>query len=192
MAQGSLFDMSIGYENIKQRKRLSLSTEEYLTEIERQFGPDFYIENYIINEKLSNENKLVQQFQFEIEDVIENNEIYFNPFIRKFFNSNPFKAEERNYPIDFGYPRQYNYSMSIIVPEGYRIKNLPEKLGLKLPEELGFLVFKCKYENGRVNVFFQFKINETQYGSEVYNSLKTIFGKAVDAQNQSIVVFEKI
>lgn len=193
IAHGKLVDVSIGYESVNQKKKLlALNQEEYLEDIEKQFGPDFYIEDHNVNEKLLNEDKLLQQFQFEIEDIFGDSEIYFNPFLRKFFDSNPFKAEERNYPIDFGYPRQYGYFLSIAVPEGYHVKNLPEKVALKLPEDSAVLVFDCKHENGRVNVFFQFSINGIQFTSEAYDFVKTMFMKVVDVQKQSLVVFKKI
>ena len=192
VAQGSLVDVSTGYLSISQKEKLSSSDkEELITDIEEAFGPDFYITDYKVNEKLTNDFKLTQQFQFEIEDVVQENVIYLDPFLRKFMRSNPFMAEKRNYPIDFGYPWEFSFFLSISVPEGHRVKSLPTKIGLKLPQDSGQLLFNCKEELGRVNVFFQFKIKGIQFSSEVYDYVKTLFGKAVDIQNQSVVVFEK-
>ncbi len=50
-----------------------------------------------------------EEMDFSLEPEYVGNKIYLNPFIIKFFEENPFKLQERTYPIDFGYKDIYSY-----------------------------------------------------------------------------------
>ncbi len=39
---------------------------------------------------------------------------------------NPFKQEVREYPVDFGYPKQEKYNININIPEGFVVESMPE------------------------------------------------------------------
>ena len=78
------------------------------------------------------------------------------------------------------------------VPEGYKVKSLPEKVGLQLPGEASLLKLNSSEEFGRISVSFEFWINATQISSKAYELIKTFFGKAVEIQNQSYIVLERV
>ncbi|MGX1928937.1 DUF3857 domain-containing protein [Flagellimonas sp. 2504JD4-2] len=187
------FDLfSEGYESVRQRKKIDKKDrEEYLREIEGGFGDDLYIKSYSVEKELSGETKMMEQFEFEMENILRDNAIYMNPFLTKFFKKNPFVSDERSYPIDFGYPRSYEYRLSMAIPDGYKIKNLPEKTNLKLPQDSGYLRFESNESFGKVNVFFKLGINAVQFKSEAYHIIKAFFTEAVDIQNKSFIVLEK-
>jgi len=52
-----------------------------------------------------------EKLKITLEPETIGNKIYLNPFILKFFEENPFKLQERTYPIDFGYKDTYSYVM---------------------------------------------------------------------------------
>ena len=193
IAKGGINDISTGYESIHQRRKLSeIGEDAYVSEAESNFEDDIFITDHVINEQNSNEKRLIQQFKFELEDIFKEQEIFIDPFLIKFFDENPFKSEERNYPVDFGYPRKYEFALSMAVPEGYKVKSLPEKVGLQLPGEAGLLKLNSSEEFGRISVSFEFWINATQISSKAYELIKTFFGKAVEIQNQSYIVLERV
>ena len=193
-AMGLFSVVSSGYESIDIRGELRSSTEEeYLDDLEEKIGDDFYITSYEVQEENSNEKRLSQKFGFEIENVLQGDRIYLDPFVVKFFGKNPFTTSKRYYPIDFGYLRNYGYSLNLIVPEGYTVKSLPEEKSMALPGNAGFLRFQCRPNgNGMVNVFFDLRLNATQYRSDAYDIIKEFFAHAVQAQTKSYVVLEKI
>ncbi len=193
-AMGLFSVVSSGYESIDIRGELRSSTEEeYLDDLEEKIGDDFYITSYEVQEENSNEKRLSQKFGFEIENVLQGDRIYLDPFVVKFFGKNPFTTSKRYYPIDFGYLRNYGYSLNLIVPEGYTVKSLPEEKSMALPGNAGFLRFQFRPNgNGMVNVFFDLRLNATQYRSDAYDIIKEFFAHAVQAQTKSYVVLEKI
>ena len=189
--KGKLSLLSSGYYAINGWQNLKLQSEEaYLDEMQENFEEEYDIIDYDIKEDRSNEKFLAEEFEFESD--IEDNTLYLDPFIINFFEKNPFKALERNYPIDFGYTRNNGYTITIQLPKNYKVKSLPEDKVFQLPDNVGSLKFNCKETaNNSLNVFFDFKLNATQYKSEYYKAIKELFQEAVDVQTKSIIVLEK-
>ena len=116
-----------------------------------------------------------------------------NPFVIKFFEKNPFVSTERNYPIDFGHPAKYQYILNMKMPEGYKLKSLPEGKNFTLPNNGGLLKLSAiNNEIGALNLFFTFELNSAHYSNDYYLGIKQLFSEAVNSQNQSLIVLEKI
>ena len=79
----------------------------------------------------------------------------------------------------------------IEVPEGYKIKELPEPINLGLPDGSGVMRFNTSEMQGDVMVVFSFQLKFPQYSSEGYHLVKEFFGNAVATQNQTYLVLEK-
>ncbi|WP_421805943.1 DUF3857 domain-containing protein [Flagellimonas sp.] len=192
-ARGTFDEMSRGYEAYFKRNHLSnITNQQYLDEVEKNTNGDFYIDQYELDAEKSNDNLLMEHFSFELENLDTSTSIYFNPFLIRFFQSNPFKSSERNYPVDFGYLRNYKYMANITIPKGYRVKSLPENNNLALPGGSGVLRFNCSTSENNVIIFFNLQLRSTQYKSEGYLFIKELFEQAVTSINQSYLVFEKV
>lgn len=192
VVQGNFDEITTGYEALIKRDQLaSMSEEDYLYEIEDSSEGDLNIEAYEIDYEQSDDKKLVEHFSFEMEGFGGGQTIYFNPFIMRFFKSNPFVTEERFYPVDFGYLRNYMYYARIEVPQGYKVKELPEAIYKGLPEKSGLLRFNCSESDGKIMIQFSLQLKASQFTSEGYAYVKKFFEDAVTAQNQSYLVLEK-
>lgn len=192
-AVGTLDDITMGYEAFFKRDEVAKTSKgKYLDEMEKEMDDDFVIKTYETNSEKSDERTLVEHFEFELQNMNMDNTVFFNPFVVRFFATNPFKSEQRYYPIDFGFLRNYRYMANIKIPEGYRVKEFPEVVNLALPDQSALLRFECKEYQGIINVYFNFKLNSTQYNSEGYAYIKKFFERAVNVQNQSYLVLEKL
>jgi hypothetical protein len=192
-AVGTLDDITMGYEAFFKRDEVAKTSKgKYLDEMEKEMDDDFVIQTYETNSEKSDERTLVEHFEFELQNMNMDNTVFFNPFVVRFFATNPFKSEQRYYPIDFGFLRNYRYMANIKIPEGYRVKEFPEVVNLALPDQSALLRFECKEYQGIINVYFNFKLNSTQYNSEGYAYIKKFFERAVNVQNQSYLVLEKL
>ncbi|MDC6365825.1 MULTISPECIES: DUF3857 domain-containing protein [Flavobacteriaceae] len=194
-AIGNFDEVSIGYDGLFKKNEISSATEEeYLTAIENEIDDDFLIVSYKLDKELSDEKKVVEHFGFKLEDFDFDQTVYLNPFLVRFFKSNPFKVEKRYYPIDFGYLRSYRYMASIKIPENYKVKELPKPMHMALPEKSGMLRFECKELEGQgvITVFFDLRLLATQYTSEGYGYVKEFFENVVTIQNKNYLVLEKI
>lgn len=192
LVTGVCDETSMGYDAYFKRNKLaSLSKEEYLEEIEKENIDGFFVKDYEIVKEKSNEKSLAEHFSFELENLEPSETIYFNPFLIRFFKNNPFKAETRNYPVDFGYSKRFDYMASIEVPEGYKVKDLPESINMGLPDGSGILRVNTSEMQGKVMVVFSLQLKSAHYKSTGYHYVKELFRNAVESQNQSYVVLEK-
>ncbi|MEK6154607.1 DUF3857 domain-containing protein [Flavobacteriaceae bacterium 3-367] len=188
-----IFDASnLGYNAVAKRRAIrTTNKEDYIKAMEEAIGDDFYITDYTFMGKRSTETIVTERFAFELEDLVDGKTIYFDPFLIKYFDKNPFILEERNYPVDFGYKRSYTYNVNIFVPEGYSVKQLPEKKTFALPERTGLLRFDCASTGDKVSLYFDLTLNRTHFSEALYTLLKELFAEVTDIQNNSLIVLEK-
>ena len=158
---GMLDLINIGYLKVSHDVLVrSLKEEEYLEKLEEEISDDFHIISHERKLEYSDEKKLTERFIFEIENLFQGDYIYLNPFVVKFFDKNPFVSTERNYPIDFGYPMKYQYILNMKLPEGYKLKSLPEGKNLTLPNNGGLLKLSVNDNvSGTLNLLFSFEYN---------------------------------
>ncbi|MEN1784113.1 MAG: DUF3857 and transglutaminase domain-containing protein [Bacteroidota bacterium] len=191
-AKGFMSKTSTGYYFINRYKTVqSIPEEEYLISLEESIGDDFYITSYEKNKVPRNTSRITEKFGFEIEGIQQNGDLHINPFLIKSFETNPFKASVRNFPIDFGFKRSNTYTLNIKIPEGYKVKFIPEQKAIALPESSGMLKLECRETNGFLSVFYHFELKATQYTSDAYDYVKQFFQEAVDIQGLSYIVLEK-
>lgn len=149
----------------------------------------------ISNFQIKTTDKNAEDFQsaFDIEYPTEaiGNTIYLNPFLLKFFKENPFKLQERTYPIDFGFKNLYSYRIKINIDDNYQIKELPEPVQIALPNNKGLFIMSTSQQNNDVMVFFKLTFKEPIYEYSYYDSLKILMGNVVDAQMNAFIVLEK-
>ncbi|NAS11060.1 DUF3857 domain-containing protein [Poritiphilus flavus] len=188
-----IFDVvTFGYDAINRRKNISEQDEDaFLGEMEDEVGNGFEITSYKLIPERTDEKMVSERFEYEITGLAGEEKIYLDPFLIKFFDSDPFITEERHFPIDFGYARNYNYSLNIILPDGYEAAELPEPKVVKLPNNLGLLKFDTGVKGNNLNIYYNLVIKSPHFTSDYYQALKEIFSYALDIQNNSLIVLKK-
>jgi len=191
--EGVLDISNSGYHAVYKRKLIDTKTEEeYLDELENDLTDNFVVTHYELAKERSNEKKVSERIKFELEDTFQGEKVYFNPFLIRFFDSNPFKLEKRAYPIDFGHPRTYKYHLNVNVPAGYKVGELPESFALKLGDSNIDLKFLVNKNDSQVSISYHLSLSHAYFEPEDYDAIKQIFGKAVAAQKNSIIVLERM
>lgn len=141
------------------------------------------------NEKTIGE-AIKQSFIFELQDGVEviDDRIYFQPLLFEAVEENPFKADERNYPISFKFPSKNETTVNIMVPQGYEVESLPESLIVELNGGAGSFKYLV-HQNGqflRVNTVID--MNTVFYNATDYEALKNFYASIVDKQTEAIVL----
>ena len=147
----------------------------------------------ILKNKENLDESLHIRYSLENKSQKINDRIFFNPFSFQFFEENPFKLDERNYPIDFGYKDAYMYSAVVEIPENFEIEEMPENRAIRLPDRAGSLIFSSqKIDDKTVNVQCRLLFREAVYPSIFYDGLKQFFDEIIRVQTQSLIVLKKI
>ncbi|WP_298541008.1 DUF3857 domain-containing protein [uncultured Aquimarina sp.] len=153
-------------------------------------------ENLTVSEaSLQNEDDLEKPFIEEvnftksteqIEDII-----YLKPFTKSFFKENPFKLNERTYPVDFGYNDSYSYIVLIEIPENCQFLDIPENKNYVLPGKTGKLSLNFQLAGDKLQINHNIKFLSSYYPVEYYDSLKEFFNLIVDMENNTVITIKK-
>ncbi len=151
----------------------------------------------IIKSEFQNENDAQQPFK-EIYDLnvsdhftIAGNTYYFNPFIANRQDSNPFKDEKRNYPVDFGAPFDNTYFIKITLPAEYTIDEMPKSKVLALPGNGARYLYNIAQVGNTIAITSTLSINRGIFSQEEYPNLREFYNQMVAKQAEQIVFKKK-
>jgi len=189
---GNLMINRTGYDAFNQRERLTNVQEEvYLEDFETNH-PNIEVRKFKTRNLHQLDKKLQEMYQISIEyDFAGEKNIKINPFFIDKRTENPFKLNERTFPVDFGYPRSNTYILSLNIPKGYVVKKLPESKSIGLPNKGGRIVFNVKQSGNIINVYFKKIIRNKEYTSGEYFYLKEFYNQLIKMQD-SFIELEKI
>ncbi len=122
---------------------------------------------------------------------VNGNLIYLKPFLFLALQENPFKAEDREFPIEINYPYKRQYVTSLTIPEGYVIEEIPKNTQIQLPNNTGYYRFMVSQQGDKLTLVSDINIASTYYGVDDYSMVKDLFQKVVDSQSFTVVL-EKI
>ncbi|WP_179345286.1 DUF3857 domain-containing protein [Winogradskyella ursingii] len=190
MFKGSINSSFSGYHANSLKQEFDENSVQYKKNMRDDHNQLRIIKHDIVDFKKS-ANNFTEDIEFEIDPEFIGNKIYFNPFVFKFFDENPFQLQERTYPIDFGYKDIYSYAMSLKLPENFKIADIPEPISYSLPNSTGSFMFNVNLKRDELTVYFKIKFNEPIYGFEYYPYLKEFMKKVVETQKNTVIVLEK-
>lgn len=191
---GSMYISCTNYEALRSRSKYQSATNEtdYLKSFKTD-KPGLGIKNYKISNLLQPDQALMESMDVIIEDNVEEagNLAYFAPLLFERTKENPFKIEERKYPVDFAYPSEEHYRITIEFPQGYQMDKLPKSEKFILPDETASFTFIFAAEQNRVSLYSKIITRKSMYTAEEYHDLKELFKNVVAKQAEQIV-FKKI
>jgi len=131
--------------------------------------------------------------KYNIDYVAEpiGSKLYLNPFLFKMFPENPFGSIERMYPVDFGFPSNYNYEIEFQLGEQYKIIKAPERTVFEMPNNMGAAELSCKKTVNSISVNLGFSLNKGVYYPNEYSLLKTFVENIIKTQNAGTIILEK-
>ena len=173
---GDVKEAHTGYMAIDKRKTLNNTSEaDYIIKKEAALT-EIEIDNYS-NENRDDLNKtLKEKYSIEFTPETVSDKIYLFPyFLQNDFKENPFKLKERNYIVEIGYPISNTYMLNLDLNGLYEVEQLPENKRIKLSGDAGECSVFYSYKDGKINIRFNFKLNEFRFGPDEYHGLKDFF-----------------
>jgi hypothetical protein len=189
---GNLTTIRKGYFAIRQREKInSMNEESYLEGFESN-NPAIEVDDYKVSFKEDVNKPLQQVYNINISlDEALNNTVRLNPFIYNQIKDNPFKLKERNYPVDYAYARNFNSSISIEIPENYKVTQLPKKIAISLPNKGGQFILNTILRDNIIKIYTRLNINRTTYSAEEYYSLKEFYKQIIVTESGYIILEKK-
>ncbi len=172
---------------ITREKYIELGEEKYLEGIEEEIS-NINIDSFKIKNLKNLDDTLIETQEISISnedlntEIDSENLIRFSPVFFDQLSINPFKANERNFNLDFIYQRKNIYRLSIKIPDNYKITKLPKNLGLKLPNNGGNYIYKISKSNNKITLYIKFYIKKDLFSTEEYFYLKKLYEQIILAE----------
>jgi hypothetical protein len=104
---------------------------------------------------------------------------------------NIFKHEKREYPVDFGSPKDETYMSKIVIPDGYTIDELPKPKAMALPGNAAKYTYNVTQTGNVLNVISMLQINKSLFLQDEYPHLREFYNQVVAKQAEQIVLKRK-
>lgn len=188
--KGSYRSTKTNHLALKYRERyIEADKDEFLEQLENNYG-----EMKITDFKVKNEKELfkpiVESYKFVMEsqaDVI-GDKIYFEPLFFLKTKENPFKLKTREYPIDFDYPSEESYRITVNLPKEYKLEAFPESKAMKLPDDMGFFSYTVVSNTTSIQIIVKFQINQSILPSIYYEAIKEFYNQIVLKESEKVVL----
>lgn len=187
--EGNVKEAYYDYKNISMRKKIGNDTIAYTEKLESDYE-DWNISDieFLNTDEPSKPLKINYSVEMENYANMEGERIYLNPIMKYQTESNPFKLEKREYPVNFGHPLLVNYLIVINIPENYIVEEKPNAAVVKLPENGGIYSYRISDSGKKIMVTYKFKIDKDQFLPVEYLSLKEFYNHVIAKEKQIIVL----
>lgn len=188
---GTIESKKTGHYALNSRKSYFSNQETYIKNLEDK-SPYIEINNYSVSklqEKSSSSFLESYDIAYNANKTSEN--IYINPFLTKVYKENPFKLQERTYPIDFGYKKTFLYIINLNFNDAYTLIEKPKNAIYALPNKKGRVSLSTTVLENSISIFMKLDFKSAIYEPEYYPYLKEFMNKIIDIQNNSLILLKK-
>jgi len=188
--QAKIISHTIGFSAMNIRKEIKRysSIEEYVEKLDERLS-NIKIKQFKISNLDSVENALTEEY--EVEFTVNNTEQtgnYFNPFFINPIRKNPFKLNERNYPVDLGAASEERISINISLPDKFLLKEQPKDLSIALPNQGGRYILQTRVMDNTLMVNQHLLFSKAIYSSDEYHYLKEFYNRIIQAQKSDVLI----
>ncbi|MDT0645384.1 DUF3857 domain-containing protein [Zunongwangia sp. F260] len=171
------------------RENNGMSDEKYLEKLESKLG-GFTISELVVDNKKDISENIREAYTFTAKNAVEeiNGKIYLQPFLFDAVRENPFKADERNYPIFFDFPSLQNENITFVAPEGYILESVPESGIFQLNGGEVKYTFLVQQSGSVLSIRSTLDLPKTYFTPEDYEGLKKFYSQIIEKQTEAIVL----
>ncbi|MCF6133322.1 DUF3857 domain-containing protein [Flavobacterium wongokense] len=165
------------------------SKDAYLEKLEKDHqGLEIGEYNIVNKEDLT--LPVIENYDFTATNSVEiiGDKMYLSPFLFFAKTENPFKQEIREYPVDFVFPNQDKFNISLTIPEGYAVELLPTAKAVSMIDDLANFKYNISTNGSQIQILYTYDINQAIIGSEHYETLKNFYKEMINKQTEKIVL----
>jgi hypothetical protein len=168
------------------------TSDKHIERLERKY-PFVRIDNYELENKTDSEKTLNENFDFEDSNSIEiiDDKMYWSPlmFLKPIYN--PFIKENRECPINFGYPFQNKHTYTLTIPEGYEVENLPKSVNFALENDLGSFKYFIQNTTNEIQLFVTVEFSQAIINQNNYEAFRVFYQTMFDKQQEKVILKKK-
>ncbi|RAK65742.1 transglutaminase domain-containing protein [Hymenobacter edaphi] len=105
--------------------------------------------------------------------------------------ANPFRLTERRFPVDFGARREETSLVTLTLPAGYTVEELPKNAVVDLPNGGGRFLFSVTPVGNNLQIVSRMTLNRSMYLADEYAGLREFYERMLAKQAEKIVLKRK-
>ena len=197
-AQGSLsgkvHEEHGGYAGVDAREELtSLGEKKYLTQLAAPHSgwtvPKLTVTN---REDVAKPLTLEYEFNQPADDNTTAGTLYLSPLRDFGSEQNPFRHDDRLFPVDFGAPQDETTMITLTLPEGYELAELPKPAVISMPDGGGrYLYSVAAAAPGTVQITSRLSLSRPVYAAADYTTLREFYRLMLEKQAEKLVIKKK-
>ena len=131
-------------------------------------------------------------FSKTMEDGLEADIIYLNPFIKKHLEKNPFINPIRYLPVDFILPSSEKYIYNLTIPAGYELAEIPKNIKFSTAsKKISYTYVFAQLSGRNIQLSSNYKISQPLIYPDEYGDLRELFNKMMGLQATQLVLKRK-
>lgn len=178
-----------GHFAIDRRTELDVDKEQIIKSFQKEnegFSVTLFDTKNVDNPSLQLEEHVTGTIADKV--VLAGDMMYFNPCLYEKYAENPFKIENREYPVDFAHPWETRIVQTYVIPEGWKVESVPASISIKLPDNDGRYIYSIQTVGDKIIFSQSFSISNPLILPDKYLILKEYFKQVVDKQQEQIVL----
>jgi len=192
---GQILISHSGYDAISFRREFDqyTDTDTYLEDKENDYE-GIYISDYENDIENSVFGDVQEKMIVEMDGVanVVGDMITFNPILIERWKQNPFKLEQREYPVDFTTPFSEMLIFNYAIPEGYTVEQLPERLAVSTQQKTALFQYVVQQIGNNLQLMVKFEISKPVFFENEYAELKEMFNIVVQKEQENIILKKTI
>jgi hypothetical protein len=180
-----------GYSAFDFRKEFKefASDENFINDMESN-NSGLIIKDYKISNIDSLDQATLEDYDTEIKNRVENVNglISINPYFYDQSTENPFKLENREYPVEFPYKINESIITKILVPENYVPEQIPKPVSIKLPDNDASATVSYSFSGNTLLVRYVMQINKLLFLPNEYELLREFYNQIIKTQAKQIIL----
>jgi hypothetical protein len=168
-----------------------LNNDERIKKLEQSNGKIIISDLDVQNEKEIDKN-IKKSFKFELPDGAEEigNNIYLNPLLFLATTSNPFKSEDRQFPVILKYPSSIINTVNIMLPNNVKVESLPANQALSINDKDVLFKYVVVQNGNFLRISTELTLNTILYLPEEYEVLKEFYNQIILKNTERIVLIK--
>ncbi|WP_210516462.1 DUF3857 domain-containing protein [Hymenobacter terricola] len=191
---GKVHEEHGGYAAVDARKELTrLGEKKYLSEMTRPHS-GWTVPKFAVTERENVAKPLNLDYEFAqpADDNTTAGTLYLSPLREFGTEQNPFRHDDRLFPVDFGAAQDETTLITLTLPEGYELAETPKAAVVDLPDGGGrFLYSVSSTTPGVVQLTSRLSLRKPMYAAEEYVHLREFYRIMMEKQGEKLIIKKK-
>lgn len=176
-------------QNLRKKYYSFPSEEDYLIDFEKKHS-NFVIKSSEFKGLEDLEQDIEETYSFKIDSrgSFVGSMFLLNPLFEEQLSENPFKIEDRKYPVDFVYPHSTTLILTLKLPNNAVIEELPTPTRLVMPNKSITCLYNVAQMGNNIQLMYKFDINKTIFIESEYQYLKQFYSALVQKHAENIII----